>query len=567
MARFRPSAARTCVAGTSVAGVGGAARLAAAAVLCLGLVTGATPAAAAPGTSEDPRQARAEARMAQPVQVRAQATADMTPAQAIVTINAHRSRHGIQPVTLDTASTAALNAHAKYVQLNVDDDDWYSQEQGMPGYTEAGAEIAQYAEVLPSVTLRGAVAQALSDPYLRESLLLDPTMQTIGFGGYSEVRTIVGRASGQAPTGYPRSHPAGANVTELRNSAPWLAGAGCGGAGFPVTAAFDYMTYGDRVVSSGKLLADGVPVDVCQLPTMALGAAQVAMVPQQALRPGTHYSGSITATLERLDGGTQSLTQAVDFSTSSSASKVTGDQTGDGFADVLAVRNSGELYLYKGRGNGTLGHGWKVGRGWDAMNWIAVAGDLNGDGRSDLLARRTDGTLWLYQSRGMGTWQAGRQVGRGWGGLSVLTVVGDVDGNGRPDLVGRTATGDLLRYELGSTIRALGRLGRNWNGFTHLAGVGSLNGDASADILAIRSDGTLWAYYTSAGKITSYRQAGRGWSGWTGLFVPGDLNGDGRLDMIGRNPAGELYSYLNRGSSFFPGTRAGYGWQDFRLLA
>lgn len=505
--------------------------------------------------------------MAQVPRVQAQATTDMTPAQAIATVNAHRSRHGIRPLTLDTASTAALNAHATYVQLNVDDDDWYSEEQERTGYTEAGAEIAQYAEVLPSGTLRGAIAQALSDPYLRETLLLDPTMQTLGFGGHAGVRTIVGRASGQAPTGYPRSHPAGANVTELRNSASWLADAGCDGAGFPVTAAFDYMTYGDRTLSSGRLLADGVPVGVCQLPTGALGPASAAMVPQQALRPGTHYSGSITATLERLDGGTQSVTQAVEFTTSAPASRVAGDQTGDGIADVLAVRNSNELYLYKGRADGTLGHGWKVGRGWNHMNWMALAGDVNGDGRSDLLARRSDGTLWLYRSRGMGSWQAGRQVGHGWGGLSLLTVVGDVDGNGRPDLVGRTATGDLLRYELGTTVSGVGLVGRHWNGMAHLAGVGSLNGDATADILAIRSDGTLWAYYTGGGRITSYRQVGRGWKGWTALFVPGDLNGDGRLDMIGRNPAGELYSYFNRGSSFSAATRAGQGWQDFRLLA
>lgn len=564
MARFRQTTDRTTAVRRT-----GPARLVAATALCLGLVAGtcATPATAAPSTSEDPRQARAEARMAQPPRVQAQATADITPAQAVATVNAHRSRHGIRPVTLDTASTAALNAHAKYVQLNVDDDDWYSEEQGLPGYTEAGAEIAQYAEVLPSSTLRGAVAQALSDPYLRETLLLDPSMQTLGFGGHAGVRTIVGRASGQAPTGYPRSHPAGANVTELRNRASWLADAGCDGAGFPVTAAFDYMTYGDRTLSSGRLLADGVPVGVCHLPTRALGPASAAMVPQQALRPGTHYTGSITATLEKLGGGTQSVTQQVDFSTSAPATKLPGDQSGDGVADVLAVNGSGELYLYKGRPDGTVGHGWKVGRGWGSTNWIQMAGDLDGDGRSDLLARRTDGTLWLYRSRGMGTWQAGRQVGHGWGGLSLLTVVGDVDGNGRPDMVARTAAGGLMRYELGTTVTSAGQIGWNWNGVTRLVGVGSFNGDARADILAVRPDGTLWAYYTGSGRITSYKQVGHGWSGWSEVFVPGDMNGDGRLDMIGRDPAGDLYSFVNKGTSFAPRVKAGHGWQGFRLLA
>ncbi|MEL4358529.1 MULTISPECIES: FG-GAP-like repeat-containing protein [unclassified Luteococcus] len=502
--------------------------------------------------------------------VSAQASTDISPATAVQRLNAHRARYGVKPVSLDTAVTAALNNHAKYVSLNANaDDDIYTEESSRPGYTESGAEIAPYAEAIAVNTLTATVNALVSDPYLRSSLALDPTATRIGFGGYGQVRTVAMTFTGDLPTGFPRSYPKGANFTELRHQAPWLSQTGCTGTGFPITADWDYGTYGDVSQASGSLQADGSTVASCALPVDYMGPAAAALVPAASLKPGIHYTGQITATMGVLAGGSKTQTRQIEFTTAAPATGVVGDQSGDRIADVYTVNTAGDLYVYKGRSDGRLGHGWKIGHGWGSTNWISLAGDVNRDGRTDLLARHNDGSMWLYRSLGMGQFTAGAQVGQGWGKLTALTVVGDMNGDKQTDLVGRTADGSLLRYTLTTSgIGSMTAIGANWNGMQHLIGPGSMNGDGRADIIAVRKDGKLFAYYTDAqGHLTNARQVGQGWSGWTALFVPGDLNGDGRLDMIGRNPEGKLYSYLNKGTSWGAAVLAGTGFGTMRLMA
>lgn len=61
-----------------------------------------------------------------------------------------------------------------------------------------------------------------------------------------------------------------------------------------------------------------------------------------------------------------------------------GDLNHDGHADAMAIRKSdGCLYLYSGRGNGTLGSSAKVSCGWGSYDQITGAGDFNRDGHAD----------------------------------------------------------------------------------------------------------------------------------------------------------------------------------------
>lgn len=502
--------------------------------------------------------------------VRAAASSDLTPATATSRLNSWRGQYGVTQVTYSSQDQAALNAHAKYVKLNWDtDEDLSTEEQGKPGYTEDGAAIAPYAFGTESATLSGALNAWISDPYTRDTQLLEQTVRSVAFGSYGSVRLFVVAATGDSPTGYPRSWPAGNNHTLLRNGANWLDEAySCSGAGQPVSAQWDYMTFGQATATGGKLQMDGVTQPTCIVAPSANNAAGAAMVPNAALQPGRHYTGQLTATLAKLAGGSQAVVRNFEFTTAAPATSVAGDQSGDRVADIFAVNKAGDLYVYKGRSNGSVGHGWKVGHGWGGFNWISLAGDVNRDGRSDLIGRRSDGTLWLYQSLGMGSFANAKRVGTGWSGLSALTVVGDMNNDGVRDLVARTKSGDLLRYNLGTSVTGGTKIGHGWNGMTHLVGPGSMNGDRFDDIMAVRSDGKLFLYTSGAkSQITSTRQVGHGWQGWSALFIVGDVNGDGRLDMMGRSAAGELYSYRNNGTMWAPAVRAGSGWGNMKLLA
>lgn len=518
------------------------------AALTAGLVLSGAPSASAIDDEQQSPTPRTGAGVLRTGMVSAQATTDISPATAVQRLNAHRARYGVKPVTLDTSVTTALNNHAKYASLNANaDDDLYTEESERTGYTQSGAEIAPYSEALAVGSLTATINGLIGDPYLRTTLALDPTATRIGFGRYGQIRTVAMTFTGALPTGFPRSYPAGQNFTELRHQAPWLSQSGCSGTGFPITAAWSYGTYGAVSSVSGSLRADGASVATCVVKASYMTEAAAALVPAGNLKPGTHYTGQITASMGVLAGGSQTLTRRVEFTTAAAATGIAGDQSGDRIADVFTVDRAGDLYFYKGRSNGTLGHGWKVGHGWGTTNWLGLAGDVNRDGRSDLLARRTDGTMWLYYSTGMGTVRMGQKVGYGFNTLSELTVVGDMNGDAVTDLVGRTADGRLLRYSVGKTIIGSWQVGHGWNGMSRLMGPGSFNGDRYADVVAIDKAGLMYTYLANGrGGLGSRKQIGHGWTGYT-PFIPGDYNGDGRLDLTARDPKGQLFSYLNSG--------------------
>jgi hypothetical protein len=131
-----------------------------------------------------------------------------------------------------------------------------------------------------------------------------------------------------------------------------------------------------------------------------------------------------------------------------------------GRPDLLAIDRNGDLWLYRGDGEG--GFLWpprQVGNGWNGYDLYA-AGDLNRDGRNDILSVDTRGDLWMYAGIGDGTFATRMKVGNGWGTYT-LAAGADIDGymdstsypvKTEADIVGRDdATGDLYLYSgLGS---------------------------------------------------------------------------------------------------------------------
>ncbi|MCX5392440.1 VCBS repeat-containing protein [Streptomyces sp. NBC_00094] len=128
------------------------------------------------------------------------------------------------------------------------------------------------------------------------------------------------------------------------------------------------------------------------------------------------------------------------------------DLTGDGKADLLATDTSGVLWLYKGTGSWSAPYSGrtKLGPGWGIYNQLTAVGNIAGGPAGDLLARDASGVLWLYQGKGDGTLATRVKVGAGWGGYSQLVGAGDTNNDGRPDLVAYGAAGTHVFLGTGS---------------------------------------------------------------------------------------------------------------------
>jgi hypothetical protein len=91
-----------------------------------------------------------------------------------------------------------------------------------------------------------------------------------------------------------------------------------------------------------------------------------------------------------------------------------GDMSGDGRADILGINPAGNLYLYKGLGQGRFATKVKVGNGWAGYDLLSGA-DIDGDGLGDIMGRADDGRLFFYRGLGGGKFATKVQVGNGWG--------------------------------------------------------------------------------------------------------------------------------------------------------
>ncbi|MFD4143138.1 FG-GAP-like repeat-containing protein [Streptomyces sp. NPDC058572] len=261
------------------------------------------------------------------------------------------------------------------------------------------------------------------------------------------------------------------------------------------------------------------------------------------------------------------------------------DLTGDGKADLPAVKSDGILWIYPGTGNtsgSTFGTRFQAGTSWQSQDVITV-GDLNNDGSGDLLTRQaSDGTLWVYPGTGkpgMDTLGTRYQVGRSWKSQDI-TRAGDFNSDGLTDVLTRQASDGTLWVYPGTgkpgmdTLGTRYQVGTGWKSQDVIT-TGDLNNDGRTDVLSRQaSDGTLWVY-PATGKpgmdtfATRY-QAGRSWKSQD-VTRTGDFNSDGLTDVLTRQASdGTLWVYPGTGKPGMDtlGTRyqAGTGWGPYRII-
>ncbi|WP_030194275.1 VCBS repeat-containing protein [Streptomyces sp. NRRL S-87] len=187
-----------------------------------------------------------------------------------------------------------------------------------------------------------------------------------------------------------------------------------------------------------------------------------------------------------------------DFWRKYTALTVAGDVAGSTHADLLARDAAGVLWLYTGKGDGTVAGRTRIGAGWNAYDALAAGGDLTGDGRADLVARDKGGALWLYAGTGSAAapYKARTAIGAGWGGYTALTATGNVAGGGAGDLLARDKAGVLWLYRGrgDGTFGGRTRIGGGWNAYADLVGWGDADGDGRPDLYARDTGGRSWFY-------------------------------------------------------------------------
>jgi secreted trypsin-like serine protease len=128
-----------------------------------------------------------------------------------------------------------------------------------------------------------------------------------------------------------------------------------------------------------------------------------------------------------------------------------GDVNGDYLPDLLSVDSGGTMWVYPGKGNGTLGTRYSVRTGWNQYNSVRGHGDFTGDGRADLIARQSGSSdLYLYKGTGKTGSEAFSsriKVRSAWTGYNAFDAVGDITGDGKADFLARTPGGTLYLYK------------------------------------------------------------------------------------------------------------------------
>lgn len=262
---------------------------------------------------------------------------------------------------------------------------------------------------------------------------------------------------------------------------------------------------------------------------------------------GVSGGGPISVTL---GNGQGSFGTAVSYASGSALYGVAAaDFNGDGWMDVAASGDAGNIFLRLGNGTGALG----------ALTTISVTGtlgeltaaDFNGDGKIDLAAGDSaDEFVRVLLGDGAGGFSAPTSYTAGAVAQSIATA--DFNGDGRLDIVSANRDDPSISVFLGNGtggFTSVGDRALQFSGPTSIT-AGDFNGDgrpdvavassARVEILAGAGDGT----FNALAEVTFA-------AGGSGVVRSADLNGDGLLDLAVGGSIGDLSFVLGNGAGGF----------------
>ncbi|MCX4882457.1 sialidase family protein [Streptomyces sp. NBC_00847] len=233
-----------------------------------------------------------------------------------------------------------------------------------------------------------------------------------------------------------------------------------------------------------------------------------------------------------------------------------GDYTGDGKTDMIAIWSDGEVTLYTGNGRGGFSGERRMAKSstWTHARTIA-GGDFNGSNASDLMVVWSDGEVTLYTGNGNGGFSGETQMakpGSTWKDAVQITAGRYSADQRTDDLMVRRADGETILY---TDVDGRGFLHENklkspddtWRHATVLA-AGNFTGGANWDVVVRWSDGELTLYRDSSasgvGTEVKLKSSNKLWTHATvmtaGAYTPGDPN-----DLLVRWSDGETTLYTD----------------------
>lgn len=201
-----------------------------------------------------------------------------------------------------------------------------------------------------------------------------------------------------------------------------------------------------------------------------------------------------------------------------------GQLAGGAGADLVGVSGK-SLVVMVNRDTYELGAPVETGVSFAGMDLILNAGDVDRDGAGDVLTRDTAGQLWLFRGNGQGQLAAGSVIGSGWGAVAGISAVGDVTGDGLPDLMGTSGTQLMVWPGNGSGFGAAapvagrvaprGGLPSDLSAFDWVISVQDLRlGSGNDFVVRDRATGSLYLYQGRGSGVSAPRLLGEGWGGY-----------------------------------------------------
>ena len=257
------------------------------------------------------------------------------------------------------------------------------------------------------------------------------------------------------------------------------------------------------------LLASGTPAYASESPAAAPTARSTSLLTVDSA--GTLWSYSTPGT------GKIGARKQIATGWKDAKQVVSADWDSDRVMDIVARWGNGNLTVSRGRGNEVYSAPSIIGNGWQSFD-ITVAKLNRSDIFPGVIARDTgNGNLFYYPNRFSGAVSERTTIGNGWKAMNELTAV-DFDRDGGMDLIARNAVGSLILYRTnglgGFVSESRKTIGNGWKPMTNISIKTDFAGAGTVGIAARNSQGKLYYYPVTTGRINAGKQIGSGWNGY-----------------------------------------------------